>query len=211
MTAIRVLIVDDQPTFRQAVRKDLEDYPNDVVVVGEASGGEQAIELAGEADVVLMDIQMRGMNGITAMKLLAELHPHCRVVLFTIARDRQYILEGLHAGAAGYLLKDCSSNELISAITSAYHHEAVLSPPVATTVIHEVRAIRPRIHTPVSLTVQEVEIVRGIAAGSSNKQIAAYLNLSEGTINQYIKRINDKLGANHRAHMIAIAKDYGIV
>lgn len=211
MTAIRVLIVDDQPKFRQAVRKDLEDYPDDVVVIGESSSGEHAIELAGEADVVLMDIQMRGMDGIAAMKLLSAIHPHCRVVLFTISRERQYILEGLHAGAAGYVLKDCSSDELISAITSAYHHEAVLSPAIATTVIQEVRASRPRINVPVSLTVQEVEIVRGIAAGWSNRQIAAHLSLSEGTINQYTKRINDKLGANHRAHMIAIAKDYGII
>ncbi|MBV9787470.1 MAG: response regulator transcription factor [Chloroflexi bacterium] len=214
MTAIRILIVDDHPTFRRTISAGLEDYPNDLQVVGEAADGQRAIDLVEhvQPDVVLMDIRMRGMDGVSTTRILRERYPSCRVILLTSHCERELVVDGLQAGATGYVLKEYGGEELVRAIVAAYHGETVLSPPVATTVLHEFLDSRPRqTHKPVKLSRQEIEILRGVAVGQGYWQIAQQLVLSEGTVSQYVKRIIEKLGATNRVHAVAIAKDLRII
>lgn len=154
MTVIRVLIVDDHPSFRRTIRTSLEDYPNDIQVVGEAADGQQAIDLVDrvQPDVVLMDIRMRVMDGVTTTRMLREQHPACHIILLTSHCERELVVKGLQAGATGYILKEYGGEELVRAITAAYQGETLLSPPVATTVLHEFLDSRPRQpHKPVYL------------------------------------------------------------
>jgi NarL family two-component system response regulator LiaR len=214
MTLIRVLIVDDHPTFRRTIRTSLEDYPNDIRVVGEAADGQRALDLVDQVqpDIVLMDIRMRGMDGVSTTRLLREQYPACRVILLTSHCERELVVDGLQAGATGYILKEYGGEELVRAITAAYHGETLLSPPVATTVLHEFLDSRPRqSHKPVYLSRQEIEILRGVAIGQGYGQIGQQLVLSEGTVSQYVKRIIEKLGATNRVHAVAIAKDLRII
>lgn len=214
MTVIRVLIVDDHPSFRRTIRTSLEDYPNDIQVVGEAADGQQAIDLVDrvQPDVVLMDIRMRVMDGVTTTRMLREQHPACHIILLTSHCERELVVKGLQAGATGYILKEYGGEELVRAITAAYQGETLLSPPVATTVLHEFLDSRPRQpHKPVYLSQQEIEILRGVAIGQGYGQIAQQLVLSERTVGQYFKRIIEKLGATNRVHAVAIAKDLRII
>jgi DNA-binding NarL/FixJ family response regulator len=214
MTAIRVLIVDDHPSYRREIRKNLEDYPNDIHVVGEASDGQQAIDLIGHLypDVVLMDIRMRGVDGVSATRFLREHYPRCCTVFLTSHYERDLVVEGLQAGAIGYVLKEDCAEELVRAITAAYQRETVLSPPVAAMVLREFLDGRPRqLRIQVDLSEQEIEILRGVAIGQGYGHIAQQLVLSEGTVSQYVKRIIEKLGANNRVHAVAIAKDLRII
>lgn len=206
--------MDDHPTFRRTISTSLEDYPTDLQVVGEAADGQRAINLVEELqpDVVLMDIRMRGMDGVTTTRILRERYPRCRIILLTSHSERELVVEGLQAGATGYVLKEYGGEELVRAIIAAYHGETVLSPPVATTVLHEFLDSRPRqTHKPVNLSRQEIEILRGVAVGQGYGQIAQQLVLSEGTVSQYFKRIIEKLGATNRVHAVAIAKDLRII
>lgn len=164
-------------------------------------------------DVVLMDVQMRRMNGVEATRLIRRQHPAIQVILLTNHSEHEVIVEALRAGATGYLLKESDGEDLIRAITSAFHHEAVLSPPVATKVVHELLAHPgPRRVIPhVDLTEHEIAILMGLAEGKSNGAIASHLSFSESTVQQYVKRIILKLNANNRTHAVVIAKDSGVI
>lgn len=214
MPPIRVLIVDDMPSYRRTIRIGLEDYPNDVVVVGEAADGEDAITLTGQLrpDVVLLDIRMRGMDGLSALQILQEQHPNCCVILLTGHNDRDLVLKGIRLGAMSYILKEYGGEELVRAITAAYQRQSYFSPPVATMVREELLNMRPAVpreETP--LTAQETAILRGVANGRKYREIAHELLLTEGTVTQYIQRIMEKLHADSRSHAVAIAKDRGII
>lgn len=213
MAPIRVLIVDDHPTYRQTIRVGLEDYAHDVQVVGEAADGEEAIKQVAQLhpDVVLMDIRMRGLDGISATQVIVDRHPDCRVIFLTSHSEHDLVIAGIQAGAAGYVLKEYGSEELLRAITVAYHREMVLSPPIARTVVHELVESQAQASAHVDLSRQEIEILRGIARGQGYEEIAKRLVLAEGTVGQYLRKIMDKLGAHNRVHAVAIAKDLRII
>lgn len=214
MPPIRVLIVDDMPSYRRTVRTGLEDYPSDVLVVGEAADGEEAIQLTAQLapDVVLLDIRMRGMDGFAALQILQVQHPNCCVILLTSHNERDLVLQGIRLGAVSYVLKEYGGEELVQAIAAAYHRQSYFSPPVATTVREALLSARPAIpplQTP--LSAHETEILRGVANGRKYREIALELCLSEGTVAQYVQKIMVKLKADSRAHAVAIAKDQGII
>ena len=214
MPPIRVLIVDDMPSYRRTVRTGLEDYPADVLVVGEAADGEEAIRLTDQLhpDVVLLDIRMRGMDGMTALQILQERHPECCIILLTSHNERDLVIQGIQLGAVSYVLKEYGGEELVQAINAAYRGQSYFSPPVATTVREELLKARPPVapvQTP--LSAQEIAVLRGVANGRKYREIAQELLLSEGTVAQYIQRIMGKLEADSRAHAVAIAKDRGII
>ncbi len=213
MSPIRVLIVDDHPTYRHTIRRGLEEYTADIQIVGEASDGEEAIDLVDHLcpDVVLMDIRMRGLDGIAATQRIVQQHPTCRVIFLTSHSEHDLVIAGIQAGAAGYVLKEYSSEELVRAITVAYHQEMLLSPPVARTVVHQLVDNQARSSAQVDLSRHEIEILRGIAQGEGYDEIGKRLMLSEGTIGQYLKRTIEKLGAHNRVHAVAIAKDLRII
>lgn len=208
---MRVLIVDDHPVYRRTVRTGLGDYPADVEVVGEATDGEEAIRLTKELlpDVILLDIKMRGMDGLTVLPLLHAQHPACGIILLTSHNERDLVLKGIRAGAVGYVLKEFGGEELVRAITAAYHHQSYFSPPVATTVREEL--VSGTASTAPQLTIQEVEILRGVSKAQRYRDIGKQLNLSEGTVSQYMQKIMDKLGAENRARAVAMAKDQGLI
>lgn len=195
------------------MRNDLEDFPNDVAVAGEAASGEQALELVDRLrpDVILMDIQMRGMDGITATRLLRERHPDGRIILLTNHDEPEYVLKGIRAGAVGYVLKEGSGEELIAAITAAYDNGTPLSATVATTVREALLQHAPRQPPVIDLSDVEVDILRGIAQGRDSSELAEQIGLSEGTIKQYTRKIVTKLGARDRAHAVALVKDWGLI
>jgi NarL family two-component system response regulator YdfI len=202
------------PSYRRTVRTGLEDYPSDVLVVGEAADGEEAIRLTDQLhpDVVLLDIRMRGMDGMVALQILQERHPECCIILLTSHNERDLVIQGIQLGAVSYILKEYGGEELVQAINAAYHGQSYFSPPVATTVREELLKARPLV-TPIQtrLSTQEIAVLRGVANGRKYREIAQELLLSEGTVAQYIQRIMGKLKADSRAHAVAIAKDQGII
>jgi len=183
MKSIRVLIVDDQALFREGVRTILS-IRDDIEVIGEASNGEEALRLAAQhqPDVVLMDLRMPVMDGVTATRRLKETLPECRVIVLTTFDDDEFVFEGLRAGAVGYLLKDVSSDKLVEAINAANRGDYFLLPSITAKVVSEFSKISKPIRKQNDemiadpLSPREVEILRVVATGASNKEIADQLS-----------------------------------
>lgn len=217
MSAIRVILVDDQPVFRTGLRTLLSMQP-DIEVVGEASNGAEAIACSINLDpeVILMDVQMPILDGVQATAALQEQVPTSRVLLLTTFDDDAYVFRGLQAGAVGYLLKDAEPDDIVKAIRAAAQGTSVLHPSVASKVVAELNRLastvvpQPRILS-IPLSDREIEIIRLVAAGNSNREIAVALNLTEGTVKNYVRMIMTKLAARDRAHAAVTAKDYGII
>ncbi len=220
MTSIRVLLADDQALFREGLRTLLSLQPG-LEVIGEAANGEEAVRLA-EAlhpDVVLMDLQMPLLDGVAATRQLRAALPACRVIVLTTFDDDDYVFEGLRAGAAGYLLKDTPSARLADAIRAAARGESFLEPSVAAKVVAEftrlsaVSASVPPAAQPLAepLSDRELEVVRLVAQGASNKEIAAALFLAEGTVKNHLTNILGKLGVADRTQAALKAKELGLV
>jgi DNA-binding NarL/FixJ family response regulator len=215
--AIKILLVDDQALFREGLRTLLTVQP-DFEVVGEASNGEEALRLCVtlRPAVVLMDLRMPVMDGVTATRRLKETLPDCRVIVLTTFDDDEYVFEGLRAGAVGYLLKDVSSNKLYEAIRSAARGEYFLLPSITAKVMTEFARISrsaPRsseeLETPLSM--RELEVLRLVATGSSNKEIAHTLVIAEGTVKNHLTSILSKLQARDRMQAVIRAKELGII
>src|SRR5205823_6991055 len=201
MKSIKILLVDDQPLFREGLRTLLSVQP-DFEVVGEAGNGEEAISLAHKLlpSVVLMYLQMPVLDGVAATRRLHEEQPACRVIVLTTFDDDEMVFDGLRAGAVGYLLKDAPSEKLAEAIRVAARGESFLQPSVAAKVVAEfARLSRKTIGTPNSmvepLSERELEILRLIAQGASNREIAGALFLAEGTVKNHVTNILGKLEA----------------
>ncbi|MCP2248104.1 response regulator [Lentzea aerocolonigenes] len=207
MTAVRVLVVDDQRLVREGIASLLDIQPG-VEVIGTAADGREAVEqtLALSPDVVLMDVRMPGMDGVDAMAVLAKRAPGCRVVMLTTFDDEEYVVQALRAGAAGYLLKDLPAAELAEAVRLAHAGVTQLDDAAAR---HVAAALKPR-STGV-LTDRETEVLRLIAAGATNREIAGRLFLSEGTVKNHISRILSRLGLRDRTQAALYARDHGVL
>lgn len=213
MSSIRVLIVDDHPVVREGLRSVLAYYP-DLEVIGEAQDGLEAIARVHELrpDVVLMDIAMPEMSGLEATREIHKQYPFIRVLVLTQHEDRQYLLPVLQAGALGYILKRARSEELVNALRTVARGEMFLHPSMMPELLQEVRETGERaIVQPVSLTPREREILKHIAQGETNPQIAAALSLSVKTIDWHRGNIMDKLGLHTVAQLVRYAIQYGLI
>jgi DNA-binding NarL/FixJ family response regulator len=202
MVNIRILIVDDHALFRQGVRRVLEDEA-DIEVVGEAAEGQQAVALAAELapNVVLMDIDLPGMNGIVATRRIIERIPKVRVVVLTALDEDVYVLDALRAGARGYLLKDTEWRELAAAIRTVHWGGAILSPTIAEHVLDAFRQMSPPPATLAAsegLTEGERDVLLLVARGLENMAIAEKLSLSPKTVGNRLTEIYRKLGVTNR-------------
>jgi DNA-binding NarL/FixJ family response regulator len=207
MTApVRVLLVDDQALFREALATLLQVH-REIEVVGEAGDGEQALRRAAEVapDVVLMDLRMPVLDGIAATRRLRAEQPAVRVLALTTFDGDDEVFAALRAGAVGYLLKDVSGERLVEAVLAAARGESVLQPSVAAKVVARVARLpagpadRPRPQPLVTpLSERELEVLRQVAGGRSNREIAAALFLTEGTVKNHVTNVLAKLGVRDR-------------
>lgn len=213
MTQISVVLVDDHQIVRQGVRAFLSTQP-DLLVVGDAGTGEEGVALAAELtpDVVLLDLIMDGMDGVDATRLIKEASPRSQVVILTSYDDDANIFPALRAGALSYVLKDIGSDALADAVRSAARGDAVLHPRVARRVVDELRGGRDRPDQAISsLTDRELEVVRLVAAGLTNSQLAERLVLSEKTVKGHVSNVLGKLRLNDRTQLAVLAWREGIV
>lgn len=209
MGGVKVLIADDHPLVREGLRRILSLDPS-VYLVGEAADGKEAVELARRTrpDVVLMDVNMPGMNGIEACRVIKEEVPEARVVALTIHDQEEYVLEFIRAGASAYLLKDVSPDGLLEAIHGVMRGESYLSPRLTARVLDEVRRpAGPR----VPLTRRELEVLRLLVQGESNKGIAQKLFISEKTVKNHLTSIFQKLGVEDRTQAALYAVKHRLV
>ena len=204
---IRLLIADDHPVVRNGLSSMFERDP-EFEVLGEAADGAEAVRLAGalRPDVILMDLRMPGMDGVAAITELTRQGTAARVLVLTTYDTDSHVLPAIEAGATGYLLKDAPRAELLRAVKAAAHGEAVLSPTVATRLMKRVR-------TPSAgpLSQRELEVLQLVAAGSTNKEAAATLFITEATVKTHLLNLYAKLGVSDRAAAVAEAFHRGLL
>jgi DNA-binding NarL/FixJ family response regulator len=200
-------VVDDHPVVRGGVVGWLDAQP-DLSVVAQASDGAEALAMvaATSPDVVLMDLRMPGMDGVTATERLAVAHPDVRVLVLTTYDTDADILRAIEAGATGYLLKDTPIATLIDAIRAASRGETVLAPPVAARLVTRMRAPAAE-----QLTPRELEVLRLVARGLSNVEIGRALFIGEATVKTHLLRAFAKLGVNDRTAAVTVAMTRGII
>ena len=216
---IRVLLVDDQSLLRMGFRLILEAEP-DIEVVGEAGDGATGVSMAAalRPDVVLMDVRMPGMDGIEATAAITAAGPASRVLILTTFDLDQYVFAGLKAGASGFLLKDAPPAELLAAIRTVAAGDAVLAPSATRRLIDQFAPLLPdpgrqqdRDALLSQLTDRERDVFAQLAAGRSNREIAAALHLSEGTVKIHVGRILAKLGLRDRVQAVVLAYESGLI
>jgi NarL family two-component system response regulator LiaR len=207
---IKVLIADDHPVVRQGLRTFLE-LQDDVEIAGEAASGAEAVALAGRLrpDVVLLDLVMPGMEGTEAIHGIRAASPSTRVLVLTTFSDDERVLRSVRAGAAGYLLKDVRPPDLVEAVRTVHRGEAVLHPSVAGKLMREV-ARPPRCQAVESLSERELEVLRLLATGASNQEIAATLVLSSKTVKTHVSSILAKLQVADRTQAALYAVREGL-
>lgn len=206
---IRVLIVDDHTLLRHGLRLILN-YAEGLTVVGEASEGEEAVGLARELkpDVILMDINMPGLDGIEATRRIRATQPEIQILMLTISKQDEDLIGAIKAGARGYLLKNAESAEVIESIRRVMAGEAILPPEMMTRVFAELADPAPTVR---DLTGREVEILKLVAGGLGNKEIGAKLHISENTVKTHVRHILEKLNLSNRAEAAAFAVRSGLI
>lgn len=217
MTDIRVLVVDDQALIRSGLRLILESEPG-LAVIGEGGDGREAVEMAQRLrpDVILMDVRMPVMDGIEAARRIigAGLTPEPRIIILTTFDLDEYIYAAIRAGASGFLLKDAPPDDLLRAIRIVATGDALLAPSVTRRLIEEF-ASRPAPDTQPDgmdqLTEREVEVLKSLAAGLSNAEIAEALFVSEATVKTHISHILTKLDLRDRVQAVVVAYESGLV
>jgi DNA-binding NarL/FixJ family response regulator len=207
MTAARVIVVDDQTVVREGLVLILGMLPG-VVVAGAAGNGEEALRLVTEArpDVVLMDLRMPRMDGVQATKRIRAEHPDTRVVVLTTYSDDESVLAALRAGAHGYLTKNARSEDIAQAITDVLGGESHLDPVVQRRLVELATNDRPPSH---GLTPRELQVLRLIAEGRSNTEIARQLYITEGTVKTHVNNLFAKAGVRDRAQAVTYAFRHG--
>ena len=215
----RILLVDDQPLLRTGFRMILSAEP-DFAVVGEAGDGASAVEIARrlKPDVVLMDIRMPGMDGIQATRALAGpgvVEPLKVLILTTFGLD-EYVVESLRAGASGFLLKDAPAEDLVEAIRIVAAGDALLAPSVTRRLLDRIASKLPPAHEDVipalsELTEREMEVLKLVARGLSNAEIAEKLVVSETTVKTHVSRILGKLDLRDRVQVVILAYETGLI
>ena len=216
-TPIRVLIVDDQALFREGLHTLLS-VQTDLQVVGEARNGEEALRLAAahEPDIILMDLHMPILDGVAATRRLQSSQPAIKVIVLTTFDDDEDVFEGLRAGAVGYLLKDVPSEKLVEAIRGVARGESFLEPSIVNKIVAEFARLspqRPSSSQPLiePLSERELEILRLLGQGASNKEIADHLVITVGTVKNHLTNIMAKLGVRDRTQAALKARELGII
>jgi two-component system, NarL family, response regulator YdfI len=224
---VRVLVADDHLIIRQGLRLILETTDH-FVLVGEAANGVEAVERAVELqpDVVLMDLRMPGMDGLSAIERLHAEQPHIAVVILTTFNEDELMMRGLRAGAKGYLLKDTDRETLFNTIRAAARGETLLKPEIIARVLAYTQAPAPAAapaplpgrrseeHAPEKhplLTDREREVLEGVARGERSKEIAARLGITERTVKAHLDSIFNKLGVDSRAAAVSVAIQKGLI
>jgi two-component system, NarL family, response regulator DegU len=210
---IRLLLADDHRMLREGLRRSMTDEGFDVV--GEATNGEEAVAMAAELapDVVLMDVTMPEMDGVEATREISANGTPTRVVMLTMHADKEVLAEAIRAGASGYLVKDCSTDEVADAVRMAADGQTVLSPQLAATMLDEVR----RLDAPAAtedervVTRREEEVLQLIADGCSTQEVAEQLYISQKTVKNHLASIYQKLDARDRTQAVLQAVRMGIV
>ncbi len=208
---IRLLLADDHRMLREGLRRSMEDEGFDVV--GEAGDGDEAVQLAAELrpDVILMDVTMPNMDGVEATRRVREVVPGTRVVMLTMHADRDVVAEALRAGAVGYLVKDCSIDEISEAIRMVVRDDAALSADVAASMLDEVHRASASPSADHIVTKREEEVLQLIADGCSTVEVAERLFISQKTVKNHLASIYQKLDARDRTQAVLSAVRMGIV
>jgi DNA-binding NarL/FixJ family response regulator len=213
---IRILIADDQALFREGLRTLLGNHA-DLAVVAEAGNGEEAVLMARSQrpDVILMDLRLAVLDGVAATRRLVDERIGCRVIVLTTFDDDATVFEALRAGAIGYLLKDVGSERLVEAIRTAARGESFLQPAITSKVLSEFNRLSRAAPDPAELadplSEREREVLSWLARGASNKEIAAQLDIAEGTVKNHITSILGKLGVDDRTRAALRARELGLV
>jgi len=208
----RIVLADDHRLLREALRRALTDEGFDVV--GEASDGAEAVAVALDTspDVVLMDVSMPRLDGVSATRQLKELAPDIRVLMLTMHGDGEVVADAVRAGASGYLVKDCSTDEIAAAVRMVAAGETVLSPQLAASMLGELRRIE---HAGEDnggvISHREVEVLQLIADGCSTPDVAEKLYISQKTVKNHLASIYQKLDARDRTHAVVQAVRLGII
>lgn len=213
--AIRVLVADDHALFRQGVRRLLE-VAGDIEVVGESDTGESTVRLVEELapDIVLLDIAMPNLSGIDAARMIKTTSPRTGVIMLTVHADEEFLFEAIKVGAMGYLLKDCTPEELIRAIRVVHEGEGLLAPTMAAKVMREfarTKETKDLVGVLNLLTPREIEILQQVAGGLANKEIAHRLSISERTVKNHLSNIMEKLHVNSRTQAAVFALRSGLM
>jgi len=212
MDIIKILIADDHPVVREGLSAMLNKQP-DIEVVGEAQNGREAIEKTRESrpDVVLMDLRMPEVDGVEAMRQISATNPETRFIVLTTYDNDEYIFKGIEAGARAYLLKDSPREDLFTAIRAVYRGESLIQPAVAGKLLDRFAELSRQVQAPESLSDREIEVVKLMAEGAANKQIAAGLHISESTVKTHIQTIFQKLGVSERTGAVTQAIRKGFI
>ena len=210
---IRVLIVDDHALFRRGLEMVLAEEP-DIELVGEASDGAEAVAKAGEAlpDVILMDIRMPKSSGIEACRAMKEVAPSAKIVMLTISDEEEDLFEAIRAGASGYLLKDIPYDEVADVVRAVHGGQSLINPSMAAKLLTEFAALAKRdgeeraqeVPAP-KLTDREMEVLRLVARGMNNRDIAKELFISENTVKNHVRNILEKLQIHSRMEAVMVA------
>jgi DNA-binding NarL/FixJ family response regulator len=211
------MIVDDQKLMRQGLKTLLE-LEGGFEIVAEAGDGQAALDAYAELqpDVALMDIRMPGMDGVEATRRLRQQWPDARVIILTTFNDDEYVFEALRVGALGYLLKDLSGQELANAVRTVAGGGALIDPSVARKVVAEFARLTPPARPmndglPDPLTERELDVLRCLAQGLSNREIGNKLSLTEGTVKNYVTNVLQKIGARDRTQAALRGRELGLI
>ena len=207
---INLLLVDDQPIVRDGLKMILELY-DDINIVTTAANGVDGLEKckSNEVDVVLLDIRMPVMNGVEATKAIKALDRNIKIIILTTFDDDDYIFEALKSGASSYLLKDVEADEIVNTIRAVFQGKSIIQPAIASIVLNKLENAKE--DSQKDLTQRELDIIRLIATGMSNKEVASNLYLTEGTVKNYVSSILSKLSLRHRTQIALYAVERKII